>query len=293
MELRGEYRIAAPRAQVWAMLNDAAILRDCIPGCETLEGTPEDGFSARVTTKVGPVKATFNGSVTLSNVNAPESYTISGEGKGGVAGFAKGGADVHLAEDGPDTVLTYLVNAQVGGKLAQLGSRLIDSTAKKLADQFFACFAERAGAPTAGLSMPATGSAEDAMAGTPTGFAPVGSAPPAEDIIMPGQAIPPAGTNVPIVDGQAAAPETVPPIAAAAASDDVRVDPAPLHHGGTVGVTSPLSAADSSPGASVQSLARDAEQEIEREAAAGFLGGPIVWGLLVLLVLLLVYAVAM
>jgi hypothetical protein len=239
------------------------------------------------------VKATFNGSVTLSNVNAPESYTISGEGKGGVAGFAKGGADVHLAEDGPDTVLTYLVNAQVGGKLAQLGSRLIDSTAKKLADQFFACFAERAGAPTAGVSVPASGAAEDAMAGTPTGFAPAGPAPPVENLIMPGQAIPPAGTGVPIVDGRAAAPETVPPVAPLSASDEVRVDPAPLHHGSIVGVVSPAAAADNSPGAAVQSLAREAEQGIEREAAGGFLGGPIVWGLLVLLVLLLVYAVAM
>src|SRR5918997_793845 len=148
MELRGEYRIAAPRAQVWASLNDAAVLRECIPGCESLEGSPGEGFSARVTTKIGPVKATFTGAVTLSNVNAPESYTISGEGKGGVAGFAKGGADVHLAQDGDGTVLTYVANAQVGGKLAQLGSRLIDSTAKKLADQFFACFAERAGGGT-------------------------------------------------------------------------------------------------------------------------------------------------
>ena len=100
MELKGEYRIPAPREQVWAMLNDPDVLRECIPGCESLEGSPADGFSARVTTKIGPVKATFNGAVTLSNVNPPESYTISGEGKGGVAGFAKGGADVHLAEDG-------------------------------------------------------------------------------------------------------------------------------------------------------------------------------------------------
>ena len=146
MELKGEYRIPAPRERVWAMLNDPAVLKECIPGCESLEGSPAEGFAARVTTKVGPVKATFNGEVTLSNINPPESYTISGEGKGGVAGFAKGGADVHLAEDGGGTVLTYAVNAQVGGKLAQLGSRLIDSTAKKLADEFFSCFAEKAGA---------------------------------------------------------------------------------------------------------------------------------------------------
>ena len=131
MELKGEYRIPAPRERVWAMLNDPNVLRECIPGCESLEGSPAEGFAARVTTKVGPVKATFNGQVTLSNVKPPESYTISGEGKGGVAGFAKGGADVHLAEDGAGTVLTYAVNAQVGGKLAQLGSRLIDSTVQE------------------------------------------------------------------------------------------------------------------------------------------------------------------
>ena len=130
------------------------------------------------------------------------------------------------------------------------------------------------------------------MSGTPTAFAPA-TAPAPDDLIMPGQAIPPGGTNVPIVDGQAAPPETMPPIAPASASDAVRVDPAPLHHGSTVGVTSPARTADTSPGASVESLAREAEQEIEREAAVGFLGGPIVWGLLVLLVLLLVYAIAM
>jgi len=141
MELKGEYRIPASRETVWAMLNDPSVLRECIPGCESLEGSPEQGFSARVTTKVGPVKATFNGAVTLSNVNPPESYTISGEGKGGVAGFAKGGADVKLAEDGPDaTILTYAAKADVGGKMAQLGSRLITSTSKKLAGEFFSTF---------------------------------------------------------------------------------------------------------------------------------------------------------
>ncbi len=146
MDMTGEYRIPAPRQKVWDMLNDADTLRVCIPGCEMLEENAEgDGFTARVTTKIGPVKATFNGTVTLSNIITPEGYTISGEGKGGVAGFASGGADVSLAEDGADTVLTYSAKAKVGGKLAQLGSRLVDSTARKLADQFFANFAERAG----------------------------------------------------------------------------------------------------------------------------------------------------
>lgn len=146
MDLKGEYRILAPRDEVWAMINDPEVLRACIPGCDSLEGNPDDGFTARVTTKIGPVKATFEGVVKLGNVKAPESYTISGEGKGGVAGFAKGGADVHLADVGGDTILTYVARAQVGGKLAQLGARLIDSTAKKLADEFFASLTARASA---------------------------------------------------------------------------------------------------------------------------------------------------
>ena len=296
MELKGEYRIPAPRDQVWAMLNDPGVLRECIPGCESLEGSPGEGFSARVTTKVGPVKATFNGSVTLSNVNAPESYTISGEGKGGVAGFAKGGADVHLAADGGDTVLTYVANAQVGGKLAQLGGRLIDSTAKKLADQFFACFAERAGAPASSgaATMPA---ASQPLPGEPVAASvtdPVPAAmaaPVAAPAIMPGQPIPPAATGVPIVDGQAAGPETVPPLGSGMA-EPPRVEMSPLHHGTGTRAPAPATADSNAPGASIQSLAREAEQEVEREAAVGFLGGPIVWALLVILVLLFVYVIA-
>ncbi|MYZ49876.1 SRPBCC family protein, partial [Propylenella binzhouense] len=164
MELKGEYRIAAPREHVWAMLNDPAVLRACIPGCESLDAEG-DGFAARVTTKIGPVKATFTGTVSLTNINPPESYTISGEGKGGVAGFAKGGADVRLAEDGDATVLSYSADAKVGGKLAQLGSRLIDSTAKKLAEEFFACFAARAVRDPAGSAAAAAAPAVVAAAG--------------------------------------------------------------------------------------------------------------------------------
>lgn len=146
MELQGEYRIPAPREQVWAMLNDPEVLRKCIPGCQELDGSPEDGFNATVKLKVGPVSATFKGAVTLTNVNAPESYTIVGEGKGGIAGFASGGADVVLTEDGAETVLRYEVNAKVGGKLAQLGSRMIKSTSEKLAKQFFDEFATQVSA---------------------------------------------------------------------------------------------------------------------------------------------------
>lgn len=143
MEMSGEYRIAAPREQVWAALNDPEILKSSIPGCQELEMRSDTEMVAKVVAKIGPVKATFNGDVTLSNIEPPASYTISGEGKGGVAGFAKGGADVTLAEDGDDTILRYSAKAQVGGKLAQLGARLIDATAKQMADQFFGAFAER------------------------------------------------------------------------------------------------------------------------------------------------------
>ncbi len=145
MDMSGEYRIPAPRETVWNALNDPAILKECIPGCEELEKTSDTEMTAAVTSKIGPVKAKFKGQVTLENINAPESYTIVGEGKGGVAGFAKGGADVHLAEDGDETILTYTAKAQVGGKLAQLGSRLIDSTARKMADEFFGKFSEVVG----------------------------------------------------------------------------------------------------------------------------------------------------
>lgn len=140
MELEGSRTIAADRATVWAKLNDADTLKACIPGCEELTGSPEDGFEAVVKQKVGPVKATFKGAVTLTDVNPPESYRIIGEGKGGVAGFAKGAADVSLSDVEGGTELTYKVDAQVGGKLAQLGSRIIGGFARKMADQFFERF---------------------------------------------------------------------------------------------------------------------------------------------------------
>ncbi len=143
MDLKGEYRLPAPRETVWAMLNDPAVLRDCIPGCQELTVTGENEMAATVVAKIGPVKATFTGQVRLENIQAPESYSIVGEGKGGIAGFASGGADVHLADEGAETVLTYSVDAKVGGKIAQLGGRLVDSSAKKLAGQFFDNLAAR------------------------------------------------------------------------------------------------------------------------------------------------------
>ncbi|RWX76815.1 carbon monoxide dehydrogenase [Neorhizobium lilium] len=140
MDMEGEERIAAPRAVVWQALNDADILRQCIPGCQSLEWTSPTELAAAVKLKIGPVSASFSGAVTLSDVVAPESYTITGEGKGGIAGFAKGGAQVTLLDEGPETLLRYTAQAQVGGKLAQLGSRLIGSSSQKLATQFFADF---------------------------------------------------------------------------------------------------------------------------------------------------------
>src|SRR5690606_27104834 len=142
MDMTGEYRIPAPRQAVWEALNDPEVLKQAIPGCEEIEKGSPTSFTAKVTAKLGPVKARFAGEVTLSDLNPPESYTITGEGKGGAAGFAKGGAKVRLVEDGGETILTYKVNAAVGGKIAQLGGRLIDSTARKMADQFFGKFVE-------------------------------------------------------------------------------------------------------------------------------------------------------
>lgn len=147
MDMNGEYRIAAPRATVWAALNDPDVLRRCIPGCEEIDKVSDTEFTAKAKVKVGPVNARFAGRVTLSDIDPPAGYTITGEGQGAAAGFGKGGAKVALAEDGPDaTVLTYTAEAQVGGKLAQIGSRLVQGTAKKMADDFFAKFAEVVGA---------------------------------------------------------------------------------------------------------------------------------------------------
>lgn len=137
MEMHGELRIPAPRSEVWAKLNDPDTLKNCIPGCETVERISDTEFTAKVVARVGPVKASFSGKVTLTDLIPPESYTITGEGSGGVAGFAKGSAKVSLDDAGTETVLRYGVQALVGGKLAQIGSRLIDATSRKMADDFF------------------------------------------------------------------------------------------------------------------------------------------------------------
>ena len=147
MTIEGEERIEAPIGKVWEALNDPAVLAASIPGCESLEKKSDTELAAVVTLKIGPIKAKFAGEVELKNLKPPHSYTIQGEGKGGIAGFAKGGADVTLTEDGPDaTILRYEAKADVGGKIAQLGSRLITSTSKKLAGQFFSNFNEKVSA---------------------------------------------------------------------------------------------------------------------------------------------------
>ena len=169
MEIKGEYKIAAPRDKVFAALNDPAVLQACIPGCESLEKVSDTEMKAKVRMRIGPVSASFSGKVTLSDIDPPNGYKISGEGQGGAAGFAKGGAAVTLREDAGDTVLNYNVDAQVGGKIAQVGARLIDGTAKKLADEFFGKFATMVGGPP-----PAA-----AVAGTAS------DAPPAPDTLAP------------------------------------------------------------------------------------------------------------
>lgn len=145
MEMSGEYRIPAPRETVWSALNDPQVLRNTIPGAESVDKTADDEFEAVAKAKVGPVSARFKGKVKLTNIDPPNGYTITGEGNGGAAGFAKGSADVRLIDDSGATLLSYKVNAQIGGKLAQIGQRFIDSTASKLADEFFGNFSAALG----------------------------------------------------------------------------------------------------------------------------------------------------
>ena len=147
MTMNGEYQLAVPPQTVWEKLNDPETLKACIPGCEELNKTSDTEFQAVATVKIGPVKARFKGRVTLSDLDPPNGYKISGEGEGGIAGFAKGGAVVALSDKEGGTLLTYNVEAQIGGKLAQLGQRLIAGAAKKMADDFFQKFAAAVGSP--------------------------------------------------------------------------------------------------------------------------------------------------
>jgi len=154
MEMTGERRIPAPRQTVWEALNDPDVLKASIPGCQSLEKLADDQMQATAAVKVGPISARFTGKVQLTDIDPPNGYRISGEGQGGVAGFAKGGANVGLIDDGADTLLNYHVNAQVGGKLAQLGGRLIDASAKQMADQFFDRFSAQVQAKSPAAAEP-------------------------------------------------------------------------------------------------------------------------------------------
>lgn len=147
MDLTGDVRIPAAREAVWRALNDPEVLRRCIPGCERMEREDGEVFTATVAAKVGPVSAKFSGKVSLQDVDAPNGYRLVGEGTGGVAGFGKGEAAVTLTEEDGGTVLSYVAKAKVGGKLAQIGQRLVDATARKLADDFFTRFAAEVGGP--------------------------------------------------------------------------------------------------------------------------------------------------
>ena len=165
MELQGERLIPASVDTTWAALNDPDELKACIAGCESLERTGDDAFSALVAVKVGPVSARFKGNLKMTNVQAPNSYTINFDGQGGIAGFGKGSADVALTPDGTQTRLAYAARAQVGGKLAQVGSRLIDAAASKIADDFFKAFEARLQARQAPAAAPAVPS--ELAAGVP------------------------------------------------------------------------------------------------------------------------------
>ncbi len=155
MDMTGERRIPAPRETVWQALNDPEVLKASIPGCESLEKLSDTDMKATAAVRIGPISARFTGNVHLADIDPPNGYTISGEGQGGVAGFAKGGAKVHLDDDGVGTLLRYDVHAQVGGKIAQLGARLIDASAKQMADAFFDRFSAHV-APPAAAAAPVT-----------------------------------------------------------------------------------------------------------------------------------------
>jgi carbon monoxide dehydrogenase subunit G len=173
MEMTGEYRIPAPRQRVWEALNDPAILKACIPGCRQLEKVSDTDFTAIVATKVGPVSATFRGSVNLSDLDPPNGYTLTGQGQGGAAGFARMGARVSLKQDSDDTLLAYAAQADIGGKLASVGSRLVQTVARKNADDFFSAFARHLGGTGVQEPGPAISPADVAAvpaAGQPAGW---------------------------------------------------------------------------------------------------------------------------
>ncbi|WP_232495298.1 CoxG family protein [Novosphingobium kaempferiae] len=178
MQMTGEQRIAAPRPKVWEALNDPAVLAQCIPGCQSLEREGDDGFLAVAEVKIGPIGARFKGNVQLSDLDAPNGYTITGSGNGGIAGSAKGGAKVRLSDvEGGGTLVAYEVDAEVGGRMAQLGGPIIDATAKNLAGKFFGRFGEVVGgsapAPSTATTATAAASVPPIMAAAPVQAGPV------------------------------------------------------------------------------------------------------------------------
>ncbi len=200
MKMSGEFRVPTDRETVWRALNDPEVLKACLPGCQEIEKTSETEMTATLTIRVGPVKATFAGGVTFSDLDPPNGYTLTGQGQGGAAGFASGEARVRLVEDDGATVVQYECDAKVGGKLAQIGSRLIDSTAKKLAKQFFDSLATTLGGGED------AGEAPEAETGT--------AAPEPETAAAP--AAPPAEEGGAAAEGNAAAEASPPPPAPAA-----------------------------------------------------------------------------
>jgi len=197
MEMTGEFRIPAPRQRVWEGLNDPEILKSSIPGCQTIEKLSDTEFTAKVLAQVGPVKANFAGKVTLADLNPPQSYTIAGEGTGGVAGFAKGSAKVNLDEDGAATVLRYAVQAHVGGKLAQIGSRLIDSVARRMAENFFTRFVAAVAPEQAAVASGTTAATEAMPADRVAADAPVQRAAPTASVeAQPNDAASPARKDI-------------------------------------------------------------------------------------------------
>ena len=224
MDMTGERRIAAPRQAVWDALNDPAVLQASIPGCQALDRQSDNTMTATAAVKVGPISARFSGKVELSDIDPPNGYTISGEGQGGVAGFAKGGAKVKLDDDAGATVLRYEVHAQVGGKLAQLGARLIDASAKQIADQFFDRFSAQVAQTAAATTATATTTAPTApVAGATVAGAVPSSSPTASSAATP----PVAAANRPPIT--AAAPILTPPAfqTAAPSASPIPARPAP------------------------------------------------------------------
>ena len=274
MDMTGTQHIDAPRDVVWQALNDVEVLRQSIPGCQSIEKTSDTEMNAKVVLRVGPVKATFSGKVTLSDLDPPNGYTITGEGSGGAAGFAKGSATVRLVEAAGGTDLNYDVKAQIGGKLAQLGARLIDATAKKLAGDFFKDFGNvivppAASAPVEATPAPAAPApaAPAPVAAAPAAQAPAPAAPPAPapPAPAPAAAAPPASAPAPAPT--AAAPVAAPAAPAPAAAAPPAPAPAPAPTAAAL-VAAPAAPAPAAPAAAAAAPAPAAAPMKEAEATA-------------------------